>query len=93
VLLLSETLVFTPIGTNFVLFLCTNPRGCKELRELNTNLLVSIIYIIRVIKSRRIRWTGHVARMEQIRSAYIILVVKPEGREHMEDQEIDGILC
>jgi transcription termination factor 2 len=35
--------------------------------------------IIRVIKSRRLRWAGHVARMEETRGAYRALVVKPEG--------------
>jgi hypothetical protein len=34
---------------------------------------------IRVIKSRRLRWAGHVARMER-RGAYRDLVEKPEGR-------------
>ena len=36
--------------------------------------------IVRVIKSRRLRWTGHVARMEEGRSAFKILIVKPTGR-------------
>jgi hypothetical protein len=36
--------------------------------------------IIRVIKSRRMRWAGHVALMEEVRNAYNILVGKPEGR-------------
>jgi hypothetical protein len=36
--------------------------------------------IIRMIKSRRMRWTGHVARMGEKRNAYRILVGKPEGR-------------
>jgi hypothetical protein len=36
--------------------------------------------IIRVIKSRRLRWAGHVARMGERRGAYRALVVKPEGR-------------
>jgi hypothetical protein len=35
--------------------------------------------IITVIKSRRMRWVGHVARMEEMRNAYI-LVGKPEGK-------------
>jgi hypothetical protein len=35
--------------------------------------------IIRVIKSRRMRWAGHVARMGEGRSAYRILVRRPEG--------------
>jgi hypothetical protein len=33
-----------------------------------------------VIKSWRIRWTGHVENMGEIRSAYKILVRKPEGK-------------
>jgi hypothetical protein len=36
--------------------------------------------IIRVIKSRRLRWAGHVARMGERRGAYRALVGKPEGR-------------
>jgi hypothetical protein len=36
--------------------------------------------IIRVIKSRRIGWAGHVARMGEKRNAYRILVGKPEGK-------------
>jgi hypothetical protein len=35
--------------------------------------------IIRVIKSRRLRWAGHVARMGERRGAYGALVGKPEG--------------
>jgi hypothetical protein len=35
---------------------------------------------IRVIKSRRLRWAGHVARMGERRGAYRALVGKPEGR-------------
>jgi hypothetical protein len=36
--------------------------------------------IIRVIKSRTLRWAGHVARMGERRGAYRVLVGKPEGR-------------
>jgi hypothetical protein len=36
--------------------------------------------IIRMIKSRRMRWAGHIARMEAPRNAYRILVGKPEGK-------------
>jgi hypothetical protein len=35
---------------------------------------------IRVIKSRRMRWAGHVALMGEKRRAYRILVGRPEGR-------------
>jgi hypothetical protein len=34
--------------------------------------------IIRIIRSRRMRWAGHVARMGETRNAYRILVGKPE---------------
>jgi hypothetical protein len=33
-----------------------------------------------MIKSRRMKWAGHVARMEEKRNAYRILVGKPEGK-------------
>jgi hypothetical protein len=35
--------------------------------------------IFRVIKARRMRWAGHVARMREVRVAYNILVGRPEG--------------
>ena len=46
--------------------------------------------IIRMIKSRRMRWAGHVARMGERRGAYRILVGKPEERDRLEDPDIDG---
>ena len=36
--------------------------------------------IVRVIKSRRLRWAGHVARMEEGRSVFKILTGKPTGK-------------
>jgi hypothetical protein len=36
--------------------------------------------IIRIIKARRMRWAGHIARMWEKRNAYNLLVGKPEGR-------------
>ena len=36
--------------------------------------------IVRVIKSRRMRWAGHVARMGEEKGAYRVLVGKPEGK-------------
>jgi hypothetical protein len=47
----------------------------EELRD-----LYSSPSIIRIIKSRRIRWAGHVARMGEKRNAYRLLVGKPEGK-------------
>jgi hypothetical protein len=36
--------------------------------------------IVRVIKLRRMRWVGHVARMEEGRGVYRVLVGRPEGK-------------
>jgi hypothetical protein len=36
--------------------------------------------IVRVIKSRRMRWVGHVARMGEGRDVYRVLVGRPEGK-------------
>ena len=43
-------------------------------------LLISPQKIIRNLKSRRQRCAGYVARMEQYRNAYTVLVGKPEGK-------------
>ena len=52
-------------------------------RKLHNEELIDLYYspnIVRVIKSRRMRWAGHVARMEERRGAYSIMVGKPEGK-------------
>jgi hypothetical protein len=41
-----------------------------------------------MIKSRRMRWAGHVARIEEKRNAYRLLVGKPEGKRPKADQDI-----
>jgi hypothetical protein len=40
--------------------------------------------IIRMIKSRRMRWAGHVPRMGEARNEHRILVGKPEGKTSLE---------
>jgi hypothetical protein len=45
---------------------------------------------IRVIKSRRMRWAGHVARMGEERGVYRILVGRPEGRRPLGRPGVDG---
>ena len=37
--------------------------------------------IVRVIKSRRMRWEGHVAHMGERRGVYRVLVGKPDGKK------------
>jgi hypothetical protein len=53
----------------------------SEGRKINDGSMegVSAPNIIRVIKSIRLRWAGHVARMGARRGAYRALVGKPEG--------------
>jgi hypothetical protein len=43
-----------------------------------------------MIKSRRMKWAGHVARIGAKRNAYRILVGKPEGKSLLEDQDVGG---
>jgi hypothetical protein len=43
-----------------------------------------------VIKSRRTRWTGHVALIDDNRGVYGVLVRKSEGRSHVKDTGING---
>jgi hypothetical protein len=54
-----------------------------ELRKLHNEELHDLYSspnIVRVIKSRRMRWAGHVARMGEERGMYRVLVGKPEGK-------------
>jgi len=46
----------------------------RRLRNEELNDLYSLPNIVRVIKSRRMRWAGHVARMGEERGAYRVLV-------------------
>jgi hypothetical protein len=52
----------------------------RRLHNEELNAQCSSPTIIRVIKSRRMRWAGHVARMVEGRGAYRVLVGRPEGR-------------
>ena len=52
----------------------------RRLHNEELNDLYSSPNIVRVIKSRRMRWSGHVARMGEERGLYRVLVGKPEGK-------------
>ena len=52
----------------------------RKLHNEELNDLYSSPNIVRVIKSRRMRWAGHVARMEEGRGVYKVSVGKPEGK-------------
>ncbi|KAJ4451323.1 hypothetical protein ANN_02785, partial [Periplaneta americana] len=56
----------------------------RKLYNTELHALYSSPDIIRNIKSRRLRWAGHVARMGESRNAYRVLVVRPEGKRLLE---------
>jgi len=62
----------------------------RKLHNEELNDLYSSPSIFRVIKSRRMRWTRHVARMGDRRGVYSVLVGKPEVRNHLGDPGVDG---
>jgi hypothetical protein len=53
--------------------------GWRESHNEELHNLYSLPSIIRMIKPRRMRWTGHVARMGEKRNVYRVFVGKPEG--------------
>ena len=79
-----------------------------EWRELHTEELsdlYSLPNIVRVVKWRRMRWAGHVARIGKGRGVYTVLVGKPEGKRplgrprcrledniKMDFQEVGGVV-
>jgi hypothetical protein len=54
--------------------------GWRKLHNEELHKLYSSLSIIRIIKSRWIRWVGHVAQMGEKRNMYRLLVGKPEGK-------------
>ena len=52
--------------------------------------LYSLPNIVRVVKSTRMRWAGHVARMGEGRGVYRVLVGNLRGRDHWGDPNADG---
>ena len=52
----------------------------RKLHNGELNLMYSSSNIIKNLKSRRLRWAGHVARIEQCRNAYRVLVGNAEGK-------------
>jgi len=54
--------------------------GWRKLLNKELSDLYSLTNIVRVVKSRILRWTGHVARIGQGRGVHRVLVGKPEGK-------------
>jgi hypothetical protein len=55
----------------------------RKLHNDELHSLYSSQNIVRVIKSRRMRWAGHMARMGEGRGIYRVLVRKPEGKRSL----------
>jgi hypothetical protein len=52
----------------------------RKLRNEELNDLYSLPNIVRMVKSRRMRWAEHVTRMGEVKGVYRALVGKPEGK-------------
>jgi hypothetical protein len=52
----------------------------RKLHNVELNDLYSLPNIVRVVKSRRMRWARHVARMRERRGVHRVLGRKPEGK-------------
>jgi hypothetical protein len=57
--------------------------GWRKLHNEELHNLYSSPNIIRIIRSRRMRWAGHVARMGEKRNACRSLIGKPEGNRQL----------
>jgi hypothetical protein len=63
----------------------------RKLHSEELHILYSSPNIIRQIKSRRMRWVGHVTRMEEERNVYRVLMGKPEGKRPLGSGSVDWI--
>jgi hypothetical protein len=63
-----------------------------EWRKLHNeiNNLYSLPNIVRVVKSRRMRWARHVARIGEERGVHKVLVGKPEAKRPLGDPDVHG---
>jgi hypothetical protein len=55
----------------------------RRLHNHELHSLYSSLNIVRVIKSRRMRWVGHVAYMEEGRGVHRVLVGRPDGKRSL----------
>ncbi|KAJ4445569.1 hypothetical protein ANN_12250 [Periplaneta americana] len=63
----------------------------RKLHNAELHALYSSPDIIRNIKSRRLRWAGHVARMGESRNAYRVLVGRPEEKDLWGGRDVDAV--
>jgi hypothetical protein len=66
-----------------------------EWRRLHTEELQALYFsqnIIRVVRSRKLRWAGHVARMGASRAAYRVCWGNLKKGDHLEDRGVNGTI-
>ena len=77
-------IILSYVGTLYIYCLNNYNFGASGKITLQIFFFCGVAYcspnIVRVIKSRRMRWAGHVARMGEERAVYRVLVGKPEGK-------------
>jgi hypothetical protein len=61
----------------------------RKLHNTELNDLYSSLTVVRVIKSRRMSWAGHVALMGEGRGVYRLLVGKPVGKRWEDNIKVD----
>jgi hypothetical protein len=62
----------------------------RKLHNEELNDLYSLPNIVRVVKSRRMRWAGYVARMGEERGVHRVLVENLRERGHWGESDVDG---
>jgi hypothetical protein len=62
----------------------------RKVHNEELNDLYSLPNIVRVVKSRRMKWAGHVARMGEDRVVHRVLVGKPEGKSPLGKPNLDS---
>jgi hypothetical protein len=65
-------------------------KGRRKLHNYKIHSLYSSPNIVRVIKSWRMRWAGHVARMGEGRGVYRVWLGGPKVRDYWEDLGVGG---
>jgi hypothetical protein len=91
---LLSVLLFLPISTKSILLLQQFPVSCWS-RTVSPGVFVPCLSLnvfqrLMLLKSRRMRGAGHVARMGEGRDVYSVLAGKPVGKRRLGDPGVDG---
>jgi hypothetical protein len=65
-------------------------KECRKWHNGELHNLCSSPITIRQVKSKGMRWAGHVSRVREDRILYKVLVESPKGRGHSEERGVDG---